>query len=207
MGQPDFLIQAPSGPPPATGVPSGAALAPNSDAPPKKKKKTGVDGLASSKKISSGGSVTIYSGYSSISSAQQGQKSAAADPAQALINQQAQAQKGPNPGASVSGREGLERQLPEGWEMKRSRTTGRIYYVNEKLGTSQFDPPHGSTVKAEARKEKVVKKVKDGPTATHTDKNGVMGAIRASTARTGRWAKWNRCNDIIHKEDEEEADD
>merc|ERR1712190_525629 len=32
-------------------------------------------------------------------------------------------------------------QLPPGWEMKTSRTTGKIYYANEKFKISQFERP------------------------------------------------------------------
>lgn len=189
------LAPPPSGPPP--GARGDEALA--------KKRRHGVEGLAPSKNIRSGGAVTIYSGYSSVTSAmQKTPKAAALEPAQALLQQQQQRQA--NPAGAVSGREALTRQLPEGWEMKKSRTTGKTYYVNEKLGTSQFEPPHGSTVKAESTKKKHKSQIPktDAPSAIKGDKNGVLGLVRASSARTGRFAKWNRCNEMVHAEDEPE---
>uniref|UniRef100_M4BMB8 Myosin motor domain-containing protein n=1 Tax=Hyaloperonospora arabidopsidis (strain Emoy2) TaxID=559515 RepID=M4BMB8_HYAAE len=39
--------------------------------------------------------------------------------------------------------------LPVGWEAKVSRSTGRVYYVNRKLGKSQFERPTLASVKAQ----------------------------------------------------------
>mmetsp|Transcript_52740 Transcript_52740/g.163640 ORF Transcript_52740/g.163640 Transcript_52740/m.163640 type:complete len:130 (-) Transcript_52740:51-440(-) len=113
-------------------------------------------------------------------------------------------------GPAAAGREALQRQLPEGWEMKRSRTTGRMYFVNEKLGKSQFDPPAGSTVRAEVRKKQhVSKRAKDIVDAQLSDKNGVMGLVRATEKRTGRWAKWQQCSQLLNAPEpgEEEGED
>merc|ERR1712039_650502 len=123
-----------------------------------------------------GGSVTIYDGYSAVSAGPQKVQ----NPAQAVLQQQLQQQQqaAPDPNSSIPGREALSRQLPDGWEMKKSRSTGKVYYVNEKLGVSQFEPPQGSTVKAETKKKtKVATKSKDAPGAIATDKNGVMGLV------------------------------
>lgn len=38
--------------------------------------------------------------------------------------------------------------LPPGWEAKVSRSTGRVYYVNRKLGKSQFERPTIASLKA-----------------------------------------------------------
>merc|ERR1712118_160924 len=35
-------------------------------------------------------------------------------------------------------------QLPPGWEVKKSRSTGQIYYANEVLQTAQFEFPPGT---------------------------------------------------------------
>ena len=64
--------------------------------------------------------VTVYTGYSAIT-AEVAREEASATP------RQAQAQ-------GVVGTEALPRQLPEGWEMRRSKSTSKVYYVNEKLG-------------------------------------------------------------------------
>merc|ERR1711920_696299 len=95
---------------------------------------------------------------------------------------------GPAP-APTLGKDALERKLPEGWTMRKSRSTGKVYYVNEKLGKSQFDPPIGSTVKVKVKKkQRAITHTKDLPDARLTDKNGMMGVIRASEQRKGRWA-------------------
>ncbi|TMW57353.1 hypothetical protein Poli38472_003278 [Pythium oligandrum] len=39
--------------------------------------------------------------------------------------------------------------LPPGWEAKVSRSTGRVYYVNRKLGKSQFERPTIASLKAQ----------------------------------------------------------
>lgn len=195
-----FRVKAP---PPAGPPPGSSAYAPTTDAgeaAAKKRRRSGVEGLASSKHIKSGGAVTVYAGYSSVTSASAGQvpkaSGPAPTPANALQRQQAL------PGVGVPGMEALPRQLPEGWEMKRSRTSGRIYYLNEKLGTSQFEPPAGSTVKAEVKKKhKTSTKKKDIPDAQVTDKNGLIGLVRASDGNTRRWAKWNKCNQNINADD------
>lgn len=200
---PDMQLGAPSlqihMPPPLGAPPAGP---PPAGPPPVKKRKTGVDGLASAKNIKSvGGSVTIYTGYSAVSSAPQ---KTAPDAAQAVLQEQIKQQQATQ-NASAPGREGLSRQLPEGWEMKKSRSTGKVYYINEKLGTSQFEPPQGSTVKVEAKKkQKTVSRKTDAPQAIATDKAAVFGVVRAGSASKGRWAKWNKCNEIVHAEDPED---
>nr|CCA16732.1 myosinlike protein putative [Albugo laibachii Nc14]CCA21835.1 myosinlike protein putative [Albugo laibachii Nc14] len=42
-----------------------------------------------------------------------------------------------------------EQPLPIGWEAKLSRSSGRVYYVNRKLGKSQFEPPTIASLKAQ----------------------------------------------------------
>lgn len=54
----------------------------------------------------------------------------------------------PAPSWHVLEDQALPRQLPEGWEVKQSRSTGKVYYVNEKLGKTQWEPPAGSSAKA-----------------------------------------------------------
>merc|ERR1711972_631519 len=39
--------------------------------------------------------------------------------------------------------------LPEGWEVRKSRTTGRVYFANVKLGKSQFVPPSSAPINRE----------------------------------------------------------
>lgn len=160
----------------------------------RKKRPSGVEGLASSKRIRSGGAVTVYNGLDAVTSAPKPEAATlpAAAPAKSAATQ------------------ALPRQLPEGWEMKRSRTTGKIYYVNEKLGKSQFDPPPGAVMKAtERRKEKVVQRpTKDIPDAQLTDRNGLIGLVRATDKKLGRWQKWQKCNQILNEPDpDEKADD
>lgn len=36
--------------------------------------------------------------------------------------------------------------LPDGWEKKISSTTGKVYYVNKRLGETQWKPPAGSII-------------------------------------------------------------
>lgn len=42
-----------------------------------------------------------------------------------------------------------EQPLPIGWEAKLSRSSGRVYYVNRKLGKSQFERPTIASLKAQ----------------------------------------------------------
>jgi len=179
-------------PPELMALPPGTAPGASEEALARKRRHGGVEGLASNKHIRSGGTVTVYNGYSA----------ATATPAsKAQQTGEAVQQAAPAQASVVAAAAALPRQLPEGWEMKRSRTTGRVYYVNEKLGTSQFDPPAGSTVKAEPAKKKISKassRAKDGPDAQVTDQNGVKGLVRATDAKTGRWQKWQKCNRILN---------
>lgn len=172
----------------------------------KRRRHGGVEGLASAKHIKNGGTVTVYNGYSHVTVVPQGpqapRQSSTAPHAEAPRQQQAPA------ASAAAGTEALPRQLPEGWEVKRSRTTGRIYYVNEKLGRSQFEPPAGSTLKTETRKkQKVTRRAKDSVDAQLSDKNGVMGLVRASEQRTGRWQKWQQCSKILNEPGPGEEDD
>jgi len=108
-----------------------------------KKRKKGVEGLASNKSIKTGGAVTVYSGYDAMTLAPKEKPAAEKPAAPTQVT-------GP---AAVT--QALQRQLPDGWEMRKSRSTGKIYYVNEKLGKSQFEPPAGSTIdkKVDPKKE------------------------------------------------------
>jgi len=140
--------------------------------------------------------VTVYAGYQAVTAGSQ------------QAPQQASAQQKPQPlgqQSAASAVEALPRQLPEGWEMKKSRSTGRVYYVNEKLGKSQFEPPAGSTVKVEApKKKKKLTHSKDLPDAQTTDKNGMMGVIRGSDKKLGRWQKWQQCSRILAEPEDDE---
>lgn len=159
------------------------------------KRKRGVDGLASNKNIQQGGSVTIYSGYEAVTgSFGPAAKAKAAAPAPSFASASSSAP------SSIQGHEALPRQLPEGWEMKKSRTTGKVYYVNEKLGKSQFEPPMGSTVKAapQKKKQKTSTRSKDVPDAQVTSMNGVMGVVRATDQNAARWQKWQKCSRIVN---------
>lgn len=48
--------------------------------------------------------------------------------------------------AAAERAQALPNQLPDGWEMKHSRSSGKVYYVNEKLNKTQWDPPAGFKV-------------------------------------------------------------
>merc|ERR1712113_708651 len=99
--------------------------------------------------------------------------------------------------SAVQGQQGLSRQLPEGWEIRKSRSTGKVYYVNEKLGKSQFDPPAGSSVKAtpKDKKQKATIRAKDpAADAQLASMNGVMGSVRAKDKNVARWQKWQKCS-------------
>lgn len=194
-----FEVKAPPGSPPRSFAPPPVNISKDSsstanEAP--RKRPRGVEGLASSKNIKSGGAVTVYSGYDAVSTAPQkaataGATSSNAKPAQTV--------------AVTNGAPGLPR-LPDGWEMKKSRSTGKTYYVNEKLGLSQFDPPPGSGVKDDAKKkkQKVSTKSKDIPDAQITDRAGVLGVVRASEQKMGRWQKWQKCSAILNAPDPDE---
>jgi len=156
----------------------------------KKRRRSTVEGLARGTAIKGGGTVTVYDGYSSIKAAPQAEEKRTETSA---------------PSKHKHATEALPRRLPEGWEMKRSRTSGRIYFVNESLGKSQFEPPAGATMAATtSKKKKTSSRVKDCPDAQVTDKNGVMGLIRASEKKTGRWAKWQMCSRALQDEDEDD---
>lgn len=91
--------------------------------------------------------------------------------------------------------------------MKKSRSSGRVYYINEKLGKSQFDPPAGSTVKVEVRKKnRAATHSKELPDAQVTDKIGMMGVIRAKDQKLGRWQKWQKCSRILNEPDPDDKD-
>ncbi|CAE7825406.1 Kpna7, partial [Symbiodinium sp. KB8] len=115
-----------------------------------KKRKKGVEGLASNKSIKTGGAVTVYSGYDAMTIAPKEKPAAEKPAAPTQVT-------GP---AAVT--QALQRQLPDGWEMRKSRSTGKTYYVNEKLGKSQFEPPAGSTIdkKADPKKKKAATRSK-----------------------------------------------
>lgn len=90
--------------------------------------------------------------------------------------------------------------------MRKSRSTGKTYYVNEKLGKSQFDPPAGSTIRAEPakKKHKVATHSRELPSAHTSDKVGMMGVIRGQDKKLGRWQKWQQCSRIL-QDDEDPA--
>jgi len=90
--------------------------------------------------------------------------------------------------------------------MKKSRSTGKTYYINEKLGKSQFEPPAGSTIKEQpaAKKQRLPTHSRDLPDAQRTDKNGMMGVIRGQDKKVGRWAKWQQCADLLQQDEPEE---
>lgn len=160
-------------------------------APATKKRK--VEGLASNSGIRGGGSVTVYNGYTAVTAAAQTQPAAASSAAPPPQPAAPAAQSA----AAVS--EALPRQLPEGWEMKKSRSTGKVYYVNEKLGKSQFEPPAGSTVKVVAqKKQRPTLRGRDVQGATSGDKNGVMGLVRATEKKSGRWARWQATSAMLN---------
>eukprot|EP00435_Cladocopium_sp_Y103_P034263 s1329_g8.t2 len=129
---PDVVPKAPPGSPPRT-----------EEKPEIKKRKKGVEGLASNKAIKNGGAVTIYSGYDALTVEPKVAETSEKPPASAQTQ---------ITGQSVI--QGLQRQLPAGWEMRKSRSTGKVYYVNEKLGKSQFEPPACSTVDKQVDKKK-----------------------------------------------------
>ena len=207
-GMPFMEAVPPPGFPPGMGPPgdsSGIGTAVDSSgpevvpqAPPgspprdvEKKRKKGIEGLASNKSIKNGGAVTIYAGYDAVT----------------VEPKVAEAEKPSQPtqitGQSVT--QGLQRQLPPGWEMRKSRSTGKVYYVNEKLGKSQFEPPAGSTVDKQVdKKKKATTRSKDIPDAQFTDRGGMLGLMRATEQKKGRWAKWQKCNEILNEPDPED---
>lgn len=165
------------------------------------RKRRKVEGLAPSKNIKQAGGLTVYAGYSAITSSKD-KDSGVAD--STTSSSTARSGAAASAGAAITGVHGLPRQLPEGWEMKKSRSTGKVYYVNAKLGTSQFDPPAGSTVKVSAKKkQKASTRSKEGPSATMSDRNGVAGIIRATEQKTNKWAKWQNTSRLLNTEDEE----
>jgi len=176
--------QAPPGSPP-----KGPAAKPEV-----KKRKKGVEGLASNKSIKTGGAVTVYSGYDAMTLAPKEKPAAEKPAAPTQVT-------GP---AAVT--QALQRQLPDGWEMRKSRSTGKIYYVNEKLGKSQFEPPAGSTIdkKVDPKKKKAATRSKEIPDAQFSDRGGMMGMMRATEQKKGRWAKWQKCNELLNEPDPEE---
>merc|ERR1712048_57912 len=103
-------------------------------------------------------------------------------------------------GSGIAGTEALPRQPPEGWEMKKSRSTGKVYYVNEKLGKSQFEPPAGSSIKAAPQKKhRTSLRTKETPDAQVTDKAGLAGLIRANDqSKVGKWQKWQKTSRLLN---------
>lgn len=221
-GRPEFFTASgiaigppPSEPPPPTRQPLVTGWQPAAPTESDRKRKRGrADGLASNKNIKGGGSVTVYNGYDSqttaavASSARKASSSSAPTVAAAVA-----AAAAPNFtvafASSSQGQEALPRQLPEGWEMKKSRSTGKVYYINEKIGKSQFDPPQGSTVKAtspQKKKQKASNRPKDIAGATMTSMNGVTGVVRAKDQNANRWAKWQKCSQVVNTQSPERGD-
>jgi len=200
--EPEVRPTPPPGPPPAGPPPERTKIwvpsNPAAEESGAKKRKLGVDGLAKGVKISSGGGVTVYNGYDAVTSGPRQAASSSAAPA--LAQQQAPPPTfGVAAGAAV---QALPRQMPEGWEMRKSRSTGKVYYINEKLGKSQFDPPAGSTLqpRAATKKQRAPTHSKDLPDAQKTDKNGMMGVIRGSDKKVGRWQKWQQCARVLQED-------
>lgn len=182
------------------------SMAPGPSEAERKRKRSGVEGLASNRNIrNTGGSVTVYNGYSSatvqgapVGQAQKASSAGSSAPASTASASSSLSQ--------IQGHQALPRQLPEGWEMKKSRTTGKVYYVNEKLGKSQFEPPAGSTVQkvSSQKKQKTTHRTKDpSADATNTSLNGVMGSVRAKDQNMGRWQKWQKCSRLVNAESPE----
>eukprot|EP00747_Dinoflagellata_sp_TGD_P165414 gnl/TRDRNA2_/TRDRNA2_186647_c0_seq1.p1 gnl/TRDRNA2_/TRDRNA2_186647_c0~~gnl/TRDRNA2_/TRDRNA2_186647_c0_seq1.p1 ORF type:complete len:376 (-),score=76.21 gnl/TRDRNA2_/TRDRNA2_186647_c0_seq1:89-1216(-) len=176
-------------------------IASSDDAGEDRKRRRAVEGLASNKSIKSGGKVTIYNGYSAVTT----QPQQAEQKKEPVVQPAAPAQVQAPASVTTQIPQALQRQLPEGWEMKQSRSTGRVYYVNEKLGKSQFEPPAGSSVKADSTKKKKSASLrsKDIPDAQTSDMNGVVGMMRANEQKVGKWQKWQRTCREIHREDDE----
>eukprot|EP00928_Gymnodinium_smaydae_P050826 TRINITY_DN34387_c0_g1_i1.p1 TRINITY_DN34387_c0_g1~~TRINITY_DN34387_c0_g1_i1.p1 ORF type:complete len:442 (+),score=73.02 TRINITY_DN34387_c0_g1_i1:157-1326(+) len=175
---------------------SSASDSLNADDAAARAKRRKVEGLADSKSIKGGGSVTVYSGYSATKVAPAPAEKApeAASQAQALQQQ-------PQLNASAA-QQALPRMLPEGWEMRKSRSSGKVYYINEKLGQTQWVPPEGSTLKVESVKKKKVReslRAKDAPDASVTDQNGLKGLVRATEQKVNRWQKWQKTSRLINE--------
>lgn len=219
-GRPEFVTASgiaigppPSEPPPPTRQPMETGWQPAAASEADRKRKRGrTDGLASNKNIKGGGSVTVYNGYESqTTAAVAGSTRKASSSSAPAVAAAVAAAAAPNfaRASSSQGQEALPRQLPEGWEMKKSRSTGKVYYINEKLGKSQFDPPQGSTVKAvspQKKKQKSVHRPKDVAGATMTSMNGVTGVVRAKDQNANRWAKWQKCSQVVNTEPERNDD-
>lgn len=158
---------------------------------PAKGKRHHVEGLDSGQRIKHGGSVTVYTGYSAITAEVAREEASATQ----VTPRQAQAQ-------GVVGTEALPRQLPEGWEMRRSKSTSKVYYVNEKLGKTQWEPPAGSSLKAApSAKRRKTSRGQDAPDAQATSMNGIVGLVRATEQKTSKWQKWQQCAKVIDEDD------
>lgn len=152
------------------------------DEPPQKRRR-GVEGLAAGKEIKQSGPVTVYSGYSAVTAAPNAAKSQSASIAHSTMRT-------------------IPRQLPEGWEKRRSRTTDRVYYVNEKLNKTQWDPPAGSNLPVVPQKKQKVQKTRHQPNAQTTSLNGVVGLVHAEEANTKRWKRWQQNSKAIHSDED-----
>jgi len=156
-----------------------------------------VEGLASAKKIKTGGgSVTVYDGYTAVEVKR---------PKDAKVGLYGATTTSTAPSTNPpKGREGLERLLPAGWEMRKSKSTGKVYYVNEKEGKTQWEPPAGSSLSAPAdtKKRKQSTKATPGLEAHATSMNGVSGLVRATQQTTGKWQKWQKTSQLLNAEDE-----
>lgn len=172
------------------GIPGGP-LAASKAMPPPKKRKRATDGLAPNRNIKQGGAVTVYSGFSAVTVAPQPKREAAP-------------QASPQPPSGLQATEALPRQLPEGWEMRRSRTKNAVYYVNEKLGKTQWEPPEGSSLKPSMQsKKKGSVRLKESPAeAAVSSMNGVMGLVRAADQRTSKWQRWQHASAMLNTDDD-----
>eukprot|EP00933_Yihiella_yeosuensis_P070095 TRINITY_DN7758_c0_g2_i1.p1 TRINITY_DN7758_c0_g2~~TRINITY_DN7758_c0_g2_i1.p1 ORF type:complete len:381 (-),score=101.54 TRINITY_DN7758_c0_g2_i1:116-1258(-) len=202
-----FVPKAPPGSPPKGPAGPPKENSAGTEAAASRKRSRGVEGLASNKNIRHGGSVTVYQGYDALTAAPQ--KAATGDSAGATASSSSSAQPQQAVVAGIAGTQALQRQLPPGWEMKKSRSTGKTYYVNEQLGLSQFEPPAGSSAdlpkdQAKKKKQKVSTKSKEIPEAQFTDKGGMLGLMRGKEQKLGRWQKWQKCNAILNEPEPEE---
>eukprot|EP00933_Yihiella_yeosuensis_P030790 TRINITY_DN24362_c0_g1_i3.p1 TRINITY_DN24362_c0_g1~~TRINITY_DN24362_c0_g1_i3.p1 ORF type:complete len:265 (+),score=88.76 TRINITY_DN24362_c0_g1_i3:73-795(+) len=66
-------------------------------------------------------------------------------------------------------------ELPKGWEMRKSKSTGKRYFVNEKLGKTQWTPPE-MPKDAEDEQSKDEKKTSEPVPEEKTDKEATAGS-------------------------------
>jgi len=141
-----------------------------------------IEGLAPNKKIAmdAPGAVTVYDGLTTVSLVPKRQQK---EHDVAAPIRGARTGSAPIPTSASIAKDALQRDLPKGWEMRKSRSTGKVYYVNLTTKESTFDRPSGAkpVVKKKLSKKEIEEK---------------------QTKR--KWNNWQKTSVLLNKDEDED---